>query len=840
MVKIKNIAQMSLAALMALESVDLKAASHDLTWTGLGEGNNLWSSHDVFGSYYNWDPVTSLSDTDVLNLTFDSDFSTHNSAFDAYSLGDVDISGLTFTANAKGTVYENPYGVPFTYELGHVELAGDVVNHSTAGVIWTVPTRVQANTSRTVTNNGANFKFGSYNDRVDELFSGITYVNAANALQSGGAGMDVIGVIDGGYSNLVHAGSVAFISNDVDNGSNLASYLEVSAAITLKRTLGYNAVHLESAGYGTSVRLTGVGSTYTSYTQVAANSLVFANESNSFGAYGHSLVHGYGNETYLAEGASVRFRGVGTTPTYTVHEEFFLTGNGANIQIVDGAQNTNVTMAGDIFFTAAGSIGAGVSGATMNITSGIFSHDVNTITFLTGAGGSAGVTNINTTITGTTGNVIFNNAGTANLNGDLTTTGVTDLRGGVTVNTTDLIDNVIAGGGINSFSGTLNLNSNNAIGGFLQQGNATVGGAVADINIAVNKVLTMGGNYIYNERTDDTVNTVATIDGGTLELGANRNFTIADDQELAGAESRISSVIAGDFALNKLGNGTLALNAFNTYTGSTTVGAGALDVNGSLVGDVSTTGASILNIDGTVQGNVTAVAANSALRVEGSGIVEGNVTLASAGGIISGTGTLGNSASDSVIISAGALNPGGSSLGLVNNFTTNGAAAVAASGNQEGTLVVNGDLTTTGTGVINIQLNAGDGTADKITGIDALSLANDSVVLSNIGGSFVDGQVYDLFDFTSLSIPSGSAIEAINASGTGVTQESLVELGMDNGIFANQTAYWDYSSFASTGSITYRIVPGLMTMVPEPSKAIFLGFGAAVMLLRRRRQSIAA
>lgn len=88
--------------------------------------------------------------------------------------------------------------------------------------------------------------------------------------------------------------------------------------------------------------------------------------------------------------------------------------------------------------------------------------------------------------------------------------------------------------------------------------------------VTIGSAVTVGGiNF-------ETANYV--LSGGTITLGAGANIH-------ANATATISSVLAGDVDLNKTGNGVLTLNAANTYTGVTTVAAGALNfVNSSLNG----------------------------------------------------------------------------------------------------------------------------------------------------------------------------------------------------------------------------------------------------------------
>jgi autotransporter-associated beta strand protein len=71
--------------------------------------------------------------------------------------------------------------------------------------------------------------------------------------------------------------------------------------------------------------------------------------------------------------------------------------------------------------------------------------------------------------------------------------------------------------------------------------------------------------------TNPAVNLVGALQPASVTVNATKNYTFSGSGSLAGA-----------MALNKTNSGTLTLNTTNTFTGATTVGGGALIVNGSL------------------------------------------------------------------------------------------------------------------------------------------------------------------------------------------------------------------------------------------------------------------
>jgi autotransporter-associated beta strand protein len=717
-------------------SMQNQAASYTLDWDA-GGASAQWSDNN------NWNPNTTLTSADNVTLTFDLNFSANNSTLSSALVG-IDVAGLTFGAAAIGNLSAQVAGNSFDLVGNIINNSVDTVTGASLGGNLTITTD---STLRTITNNGTLFTVQS---DVIVGSGGVSFINAASALQSGNVGIQL-----GSTSSITGSGSVSFTSNDIDNGLNLNSFITVLADLDMNAGAGNNALNISSVA-GSSVRLLGsTSNSYTGVTEVSGSGILYIEEASSLGAIGA------GNHTNVGLNANITFRGTGTSSTYTVAEDFFITGTSGRIDT--GDTTTNVTFTGLFTISAStGVIGAGAAGntVTFDVASGnAVSHGANALTIVSGGAGANVF--IQDTISGTSGNVTFNSAGTVHLNADLTTTGATDVRGNVTVNTTSAIDNVIASGNLQALFGTINLNSNNTIAG-ITQGNGTVGGSISDINIATGKILTMGGNYIYNERTDDSSNTVATIDGGTLALGgATRTFTIDDDQELVGAETTITSVISGSNGITKAGNGILALSAVNTYSaGNTRVNAGVLDNNGTIANAVLVSGG-LFNNDGNVNNSVTINTSGGAFIANAGSTVTGN-TIVNSGGFLSGVGTLGDAATDTVTINnGGSLNPGLSSTTYGADTTTGFSTLVSNSGNQIGTLTINADLTTTGTGVINIQLQGGSNSSDLITGIDALTLVNSSVKVS--GSSFIDGNSYDMFNFATIS----ASLAALDLSGTG-------------------------------------------------------------------------
>ena len=118
-----------------------------------------------------------------------------------------------------------------------------------------------------------------------------------------------------------------------------------------------------------------------------------------------------------------------------------------------------------------------------------------------------------------------------------------------------------------------------------------------------------------------------TLTGGTITLagGSTQVFNVG-----FGYSATISSLVAGSGALTKAGAGELTLSGSNTNTGTTTVSAGTLAVDGSTSSATNVASGATLAGSGTLGGNVT-VQNGGTLSPGGSGVgtltVNGNLTL---------------------------------------------------------------------------------------------------------------------------------------------------------------------------------------------------------------------
>ncbi|MFG1465914.1 autotransporter-associated beta strand repeat-containing protein [Xanthobacter sp. DSM 24535] len=112
------------------------------------------------------------------------------------------------------------------------------------------------------------------------------------------------------------------------------------------------------------------------------------------------------------------------------------------------------------------------------------------------------------------------------------------------------------------------------------------------------------GGLSFNGGTLENTSTFTTARAITLEAGGG---TLQTDADLT-----VSSVIAGTGGLAKTGDGTTVLTGMNTYTGGTSISAGTLMVDGTVVGAMNVASGGTLGGNGTV-GGVTTVASGGTL-----------------------------------------------------------------------------------------------------------------------------------------------------------------------------------------------------------------------------------
>ncbi|WP_024850362.1 autotransporter family protein [Hydrogenovibrio kuenenii] len=135
--------------------------------------------------------------------------------------------------------------------------------------------------------------------------------------------------------------------------------------------------------------------------------------------------------------------------------------------------------------------------------------------------------------------------------------------------------------------------------------------------------LTKTGTGTFTLTGANTYTGGTTIMAGTLQIGSGGSIgsitgDIANNSKLTFNRSDVltyGNVISGTGSLTKLGAGSLNLSNANTYTGTTTVNAGTLSVNGSIINSTTT-----VNTGGALGGNGTV----GSVYIAGGTVAPGN------------------------------------------------------------------------------------------------------------------------------------------------------------------------------------------------------------------------
>jgi filamentous hemagglutinin family protein len=320
-------------------------------------------------------------------------------------------------------------------------------------------------------------------------------------------------------------------------------------------------------------------------------------------------------------------------------------------------------------------------------------------------------------------------------------------------------------------AGTLNLNTTaaNAI-----TGNLTVAGGTAvlqqsnQIPNAANVVVSSGTLDI--GANSDTVNGVQLTGGSINGSGGTLTSATTFDLQLGSA----SAILGGSVGVTKTGVGTVILSGANTYTGATTISAGALSVatigNGSVAGNLGAASAaagSLVLDGGTLQYTGVSAATDRVITLTPGStasaidVTANNLTLTSA--IPASTGAL-------TKLGAGALTFTGANA--YTGLTT--ASAGTLNLNTTGANSIAGNLTVAGGTAVLQQADQIPNAANVVVSGGTLDIGANSDTVNGVqltGGSII-GNGGTLTSATTFDLQSGSAsaILAGATAGIGVTK----------------------------------------------------------------------
>jgi fibronectin-binding autotransporter adhesin len=571
---------------------------------------------------------------------------------------------------------------------------------------------------------------------------------------------------------------------------------------------------------------------------------------------------------------------------------------------------TGLTYAADLTWDSSGSNPADpVDGSgTWDTSAALWSNGVsdavwnnagNDVAVFGNANGAAGTVTLGTAIT--TGGLVFNPAtsGTYIISGEaLTLVGTTPV---ITTNADAEISSVIAGsaGFVKTGSGKLTLAGANTYGGGVTIAEGTISFS-SGANLPSGTSITFDGGTLQYTASSGYLGLnrglVLTASGGTLDIstsgsgyinysgpisysGSGSRTLVISANSTSSQTSGLVSVLAdgsgGPTSLIKNGSSSFNVSGANTYTGSTTVNAGILFLNGanrissSEIVSINS-GASIrmsgdqtfINLqDGSAGGGALTQAYNGSsvatiqsgsfsgrihdltssrnvslnkttsgtLRLSGDNnsytlgttISEGTLLINNASGNALGTG--------SVTVTSATLGGNGfAALGGANSISvgTNGVitAGDSAIAGGIGTLTLNGGSTT---GSI-LDMGAGSSFSFDLAAGDL----NDTVRFYNYTGAsdfLRDGGGVTL-NFAGAQAGSYDLFRFYSDAGTTLTTAGFTELTSNFVLGSGLTGYtatWDYGT---TGLITLNLVA-----IPEPTALGLALLGLAATVVRRRR-----
>ena len=488
---------------------------------------------------------------------------------------------------------------------------------------------------------------------------------------------------------------------------------------------------------------------------------------------------------------------------------------GGNVTL---AATSSITVNNDVALTAPGAGLTLRAGNRIDLNANLGTNN-GPITLSTGAGGLGQLTAI-TVNAGNSTIAINGGGGSVTMNGRLQTSNIS-ASAIVISSTADLqLGNVATGGAAGaielSFSGTGTQAAGTSItaGKLVKQGGGTLvlnsagntytGGSDIELGvlrisgagvagsgaIAVNAQTldVAGGASVGNALTlSDNATLTSSTGGGTLAAGTALNIGNNDTLNLSssgGGTLAIARVI-GDTGTGDvvIGGGTVALQAVNTYRGTTTVSAGTLRIDGA------TANAGSGNV---VLGNRTLDIAGGANFVRpvsftdgasftsstGDGTLGGGIALA----IPNGVGINLSSGAGSTLTVARVISDGGNNDGTV-TVTSGNVELTANNTFLGGTTINGGTLRVAGAGA-----DAGDSSivllsgALDITGgatvIRAVTASSGAAISSSTGGGTLGGAgTLTLADGATLNLAGGAAstlvIDRVIAAAAGVGLESI-------------------------------------------------------------------
>jgi autotransporter-associated beta strand protein len=372
----------------------------------------------------------------------------------------------------------------------------------------------------------------------------------------------------------------------------------------------------------------------------------------------------------------------------------------------------------------------------------------------------------------------------------------------------------VAGPGMFVLAGPNNYTGNTTITqGVLQVGyyqgaipNGPGAGNVVFSSAANSAVLDLNGNPVtvngLSQPTVSTTNMVVSNQGvGTLIVGNNNASStyggvLADNNNAQG----------GQLNLQKIGAGTLALIASNTYSGATTINGGTLQLGDGTPGH-----------DGSIN-QTNGIANNSTLAFD----FFAPQTVSPA---ISGSGVIAQTGPGAVALSG--LNTANfmaiAGNGAINAAAGGGTLQMQSPSNGPNTQYIALSNTATGVTTLGVPLNMVGGRQDWTGGSGTLNI--EAPITQNTSNFFIDNGNYTLGNSGSINMPTGAYALVLNGQ-VGSTTNFLQTGGS---VSVNRTASENVFYMTQGGTTNYTITGGAISVTSSTNgygRIILGGFNA--------------
>lgn len=387
-----------------------------------------------------------------------------------------------------------------------------------------------------------------------------------------------------------------------------------------------------------------------------------------------------------------------------------------------------------------------------------------------------------------------------------------------------------------TFTGTaiaLNGNSNTTMNRYTVGLDGGGGITLSGQNISLSKGTNNGGTPATTAKGSELVldadltasgtNNIQVVTAGNIGVaqvnlnGGQRTFNITGGTTTSNAPIVSTTItITGDDAtptaggVTKTGVGTLVLNAANTYTGNTLVQAGTLRLGSAGSIDSSP----VISVSSGATLDASAITAGFSVKngqtLQGGGAITGATTLAS--GATLAPGTTGGDTTQTLAFSANLILAAGSQT-----YLELGTPAFTSTDAFGGNIIGSAGYIT----YLAAYATSTAGDHDRVQAGGSITQAAGAVI-TVLPNSFTPavGQIFNLLDWQSTFTASANLGPTLRTG----AEDDLLDLNLPS--LVGTGYFWDVSQFATTG---------LVVIVPEPSRALFLLIGLTLVTLRRRR-----